>query len=235
MGYNDEFVGMRALFMDCETVPIDDVQDYLEEPSAPEHYVKQDAIDRYIAKAKASQIKKAALRPDLARLVCLSWMAEEDTTVTVHLCRDAHEELTALIAFFDALHTTFGPQLRRVLTFNGHKFDLPMILRRSLALKVPNMRMLPIHRGSPHLDLLRLLSFDYQIDYYSLDFYLKRYAIDAGVQDPFSGADIDRLVSQGQWDAVKHHNECDVLKLRALSEWMGVTQPATVEATAPAF
>jgi len=230
MGFNDEYGGWQALFTDCETVAIDDVQEYLDEPTPPENYKKPETIERWLAEAKQKQIRKAALRPDLARIVCLGWMREEDTTVTVRTCQSIDDERDVLAEFWAAQYDT---KPRRVITFNGHKFDLPMLMRRSLALGVTGMRMLPIHRGSPHLDLLRLLSFDYQIDYYSLDFYLKRYGVDAGVSDPISGEDIERLVSQGQWDAIKHHNECDVLKTRALSEWMGVTQPARVEVEKP--
>lgn len=233
MGYDNEHAA--AVVLDCETFAIDGVAQYLDEPAAPANYKNADTIAAYIEDAKRKAVAKAALRPDLARIVALGWMREgRDTVPTVITCRDAAEEAYALERFWgDVTYTQGGQQIHRLITFNGHKFDLPMLLRRSLALRVPHP-IVRIDRLSPHTDLLKKLTYDFAIEGYSLGFYLKRYEIESlGDDDAIDGAEIDALVRAGDWAAVARHCAADVYRTFALAEWMHEIEGLRPEAEIP--
>jgi DNA polymerase elongation subunit (family B) len=217
----------HSVLLDIETYAIDTVADFIEEPTAPANYKNPDTIAAYVTEARRKAITKAALKPDLGRIVAIAWMQEgRDFEPRVMLCKNEHEEKLALVTFWDDLAE--GDHHKRTITYNGHRFDLPFVMRRSLALGVQFPR-LRVDRGSPHLDLYRVLSFDDAIDGYSLQFYLKRYGLDAGVKDDMDGSDIARLVEAGAWDQIANHCVCDVKRLWALAEWLGAVDAPRTE------
>lgn len=217
------------LLLDIETVAIDNVGAFLDAPEPPSNYKDPEKIEAWVTAAFQKMKERASLKPDLGRIVCLGWMQDDrDTEPRQFICRDEREEAKALEVFWDDL--TDGDHFKRILTFNGHRFDLPFVQRRSLALRVeyPPLR---VDRHSPHLDLYRLLSMDDVIDGYKQEFYLKRYGLEIDECDLHTGADVAALVAAGDWDAVKHHNRCDLFKLHALASWIPglIDQPVEQE------
>ena len=208
-----------SVLLDLETYAIDGVDAYIEPPQAPANYVNAEAIERYVAAARAKEIAKAALDPDTGRIVALAWQQDDrDSEPRVSTFKTEDEEARGLVEFWD----DFNDGHKRILTFGGHRMDLPFLMRRSQALGVryPYLR---VDRNSPHLDLYRVLSFDDAIKGRKQSFYIKRYNLDADgcITDTVTGADIADLVKGDNWDAVANHCKCDVMRLYLIADWLG--------------
>jgi predicted PolB exonuclease-like 3'-5' exonuclease len=214
---------MRYIVLDLESHAIPDAATYLTEPvDAPANYVKQEAKDAFIAKAKQAQLDKAALDIDLARIVCLG--LADGIGSEVQLFKDQTQEMTALGEFFDKFfrsnNTADWPIL---ITFNGLGFDIPLLLRRALYLgvKAPNIQIDRFKH--PHvIDLMDLLSYSGKMKPHSLSFYCQRFGIP--VNDENSGKDIAALIAADNWTAVEAHCASDVAATYALAKRMGVIQ-----------
>ena len=91
------------------------------------------------------------------------------------------------------------------------------MVRRSLYLQV-DVPMLERgkYRHRDVIDLKSLLCDDDRLAWRSLDYYVKRFGCDVP-HDPVDGAQIPALVAAGDWDAVREHLRCDLVKTRALA------------------
>ena len=108
-------------------------------------------------------------------------------------------------------------------------FDLPVLMRRSLYLRVPCPTLNLDRYRSPHIDLYNRLTyngmFQEQGHSQSLKFYLSRLNIPN--DDPYTGEQVYDLVTAGDWDAVRYHNYCDVLGEHRLYQRLRNSQPVT--------
>lgn len=213
--------GTYRVAFDLETVPIPDAADFIDASQfqAPGNYKDPEKIKANIEEQKANAISRAALDPDLCRIVALGWMVEDESEPTVRLLQDAdpHAEATLLREFWDVLGQ------RPSVGKNSLGFDIPVLLRRSLYLGVyPPMINMDKYR-TPHIDLQQRLTFNGVLKAKTLDFYCKRLGI--CVPDAVSGKDVGRLVADGNWQAVADHCRADVLKTAALAEKMGMFRP----------
>lgn len=209
---------MNYLCFDVESAAIGNAAEFIEPATAPANYKDPNAIAAYIAKANEEAVAKAALDIDLARVVAIGWSTPEIPSMVLTATNDVTEKL-ALESFwrFAAMHPT--PAL---VGFNCIGFDLPLLLRRSLYLGIAAPRLTIGKYRHPNIeDLMMLLSFDGSLRYRSLAFYKKRLGLDVP-DDPHTGADIGRLVADGNMDAVAEHCRCDVLTTAALAKRMGV-------------
>lgn len=212
----------NAIVLDIETAPIADVQTYLEPVSAPSNYKDPEKIKAFIEEKTIEKANNAGLDADLGQIVCIGWLREDiDKAPRLMVCRDEHEERQALTALWGDILS--GGDL---ITFNGFRFDLPFIMRRSLYLRVP-YRALSIDRyRSNHIDLFQKLTFNGQIDGHSLSFYAQRFGLTGDLD--VKGSEIAALARAGQWDAIKAHCEQDVWWTadiaKRLGYWDGVGQ-----------
>lgn len=217
---------MRNRLTDLETVGIAGAETWLEdEPiAAPSNYKDPEKIAAYIVEATAKRLERFALDPDLCRIVALGYWDIGEGDPTVVLCRDDHEERQAL----DAYWASYRQRYTRIIGFNSARFDLVVLLMRSLYLgsKAPEMQIAPAWK-SHHVDLYERLSLGgARKDVKSLRFYAKRFGIP--IYDDISGKDVAAAVKAGEWDKVTNHCLFDLDLTRALAERMGVI-PATVE------
>lgn len=201
--------------LDIETVGVGDCADYLDPPSAPANYKDPDKIAAYVAEAAATQVRRAALDPDLCRVVAIGYRPMEAEASTVLLCDSEPDETIQLRRLWKMLGT------QRTVTFHGFGFDLPVLLRRSQLLGVPAPDISLDRYRSPHVDLLQRLTFNGAIAAHSLTFYAKRFNLPGAGADPVSGKDIDRLVTAGDWAAVEAHCRADVDLTHALALRLG--------------
>jgi len=222
-----------ALILDLETAPIDDVTTYLEPVAAPSNYKDQEKIASYIKEKTQERAESAGLDPDLCRIVCLGYMREDlHREPFVHICRDEHEERRALTELWN--HIVEGVD---IISFNGFRFDLPVIMRRSLYLNIP-YRVLNMDRyRSNHIDLWQKLSFNGQIAAHSLSFYAQRFGFGGDLD--ITGADVARLIREGNYEAVAAHCRQDVWWTARLAQrlgyWDGVVDPQAKLAEAVGF
>jgi hypothetical protein len=219
VGLNDEGVLRPAIVIDIETAPIDGAASYLEEPTAPSNYVKQKAIDRYVAKAKEEQLGKCSLDPDLARIVAIG-THQEGCDPIVTICKNQNEERKALADFWHLIEPYPFP---KIIGYNVVGFDVPMLLRRSLYLNVKAPALAINNYRHPDLiDLMMEMSFDGTLTWRGLDFYVKRFGLTVP-DDPLEGggAAIGKAVAEDRWDDVSAHCLSDVAKTVALARRLG--------------
>lgn len=217
-----------ALIVDLETAPIEDAEQYLTDPvSAPANYKDPEKIASYIADARQQQLGKCALDPDLCRMVAIGWCYSDRSEPVVMGAENARTERWLLEQFWDNAIAPLGG-IRTLITFNGHRFDLPVLMRRSLYLGIRHPALNIDKYRSPHKDLMSVLTYNGVLQAHSLKFYCARFGIP--VDDVLTGKDIGQLVKDGKWADVLAHCKADVLATKALATRLGVL-PA-VEAVA---
>lgn len=217
---------LPKLILDIETVPIDGAGEYVEEPSAPSNYKDAVKIAEYVADAKRKAIERAGLDPDLGRICAIGWMQEgRDVEPVVIVCPDEAAERRALLELWLEIMLPNGGH-RAIVSFNGLRFDLPFVLRRSLYLHVDTPHMILDRYRTPHIDLEARLSYNGTIKEHSLAFYAKRFALPVA-EPEIDGSMIATLAADGSWDAIRAHCASDVLLTHALASRLGyIEQPA---------
>lgn len=220
MGFNSENTFITAggqvpwLVFDIETVPSPDCAQFLTEPiEAPSNYKDPEKIAAYIKNKRQQQIDEAGLDLDLCEVAAIAWEGDDNTG---KVClRGTMTEAHILRDFWQAVEG------RIVIGFNVLHFDLLVLLRRSLYLGVPAPKIdVARFRHDTVIDLAELLSYGRRDLLRSLDFYCKRLGIPH--DDTVTGADIARLVAEGDWKAVSRHVYDDVQATRAIAERLGV-------------
>lgn len=213
---------MRNRLTDLETVGLDEAATWMEEEpiAAPSNYKDPEKIAAYIAEATAKRLERFALDADTCRIVALGMQDVGEGDPVVTLCRDEKEERHALARYWDS----YRKRATRIIGFNSLRFDLPVLVMRSLYLGVdaPEITIAPAWK-SPHVDLWDRLSLGGardRKDIKSLKFYARRFGIP--VYDDISGKDVAAAVKAGEWDKVANHCLFDLDLTRALAERLGV-------------
>lgn len=214
MGLNDEGVSRGALVFDVEAAPIENVEEYLDEPTPPANYTKLETIAAWKVRARQEQIAKASLDIDLARVVAIG--IEHAGVCRVETLQ-ASSEIEMLHWFWSYMGSITPTHL---VGYNVIGYDLPLLLRRSLYLgvKAPAIS-LNKYRHPDVDDLMYALSFDGAFKFRPMSFYLKRFGIPH--DDPIKGEDIPGLVAAGNWQAVADHCRKDVEATAALARRLG--------------
>tara|TARA_R110000787_G_scaffold250297_1_gene355916 strand:+ start:1051 stop:1707 length:657 start_codon:yes stop_codon:yes gene_type:complete len=217
MGMNGEGVAAVmtkiTVVLDIETASIANAADYLEPATAPSTYKDPAKIAAYIENASAAQLAKAALDPDLARVVAVGLGSVGG--VEVLTAGDEEEERALLEGVWAAVSGT------TVIGYNVVGFDLPVLLRRSfyLNVKAPDIQ-LDRFRHPTVIDLMQVLSFNGAQKFRRLSFYAKRLGFE--IEDGVTGADVPGLVASGNINAVVQHVTSDVKLTMQIAQRMGV-------------
>jgi DNA polymerase elongation subunit (family B) len=216
---------MRSLIIDISTAPIDGVESYIEEPSAPSNYKDEAKIAAYVLQRKAELCAKAALEPDLGRITGIG-LTNGTAAPMFYLCHDEAEETKAL----RELALIVGDR-DTLIGFNSMRFDWPMLVRRARYLGVELDIDISRYR-SPHIDLLDKLTNHGQLTSRSLGFYVKRLGWTDLVK-PLTGEEEAIVPLTGRWDELADSLRHDVEAIRRLANWLGVldSQPSLVAAS----
>lgn len=212
--------------LDIETVALPQAAEYLDPVEAPANYKDPAKIAAYCAEKQQDQIDKAALDPDLCRLVCLGWWREgENEPQTYVIPTDEHErKALSLLWRFVSLDTRGTHAM--IVGYNTLGFDLPILMRRSLYLKVQAPALNLDRYRTPHVDLMQRLSHNGLLRTRSLNFYCRRFGLNVP-SDPVKGTDIAALVEADDWLAIEAHCASDVRKTAMLAERMGLIRQVT--------
>ena len=213
MGYDHEHAA--RIILDIETCPIADAADYIETIETPANYKDKDKIAEYIAHAREAKLDKAALDPDLCRIVALGYWVEDMDPEVTHT-RDAVDECSMLAWFWaDWAAAHF-------IGKNCLAFDLPVLLRRSLYLGIEApMIQLDRFKHPQVTDLQAILSWNNPAWWHTLDFYCRRFGLDVP-EDATTGVDIPALVESGDWEGVRAHCLADVIRTGKLAARLGL-------------
>lgn len=209
---------MRYRILDLETCGHDQAGSWLDPVKAPANYKDLVKIADYIRDETMERNNKLGLDIDCCRIVALGWHDVGGADPTVHLAKDEFEEREGLKLFWERFN-------HRLVTFNGIRFDLPVLVMRSLDLNVPHpeLTFAPAWKSS-HIDLWERLSLGgARKDVKSLAFYCRKYGF--GTLDKVNGADIARLVAEDtpeSWQAVYDHCLSDIGLTHALANKLGI-------------
>jgi len=222
------------IVMDGETAAHPDARLWIPLPDldsikAPSNYVKQEAIDGYIAREKAAKLAEheqdvtngAALDRYTGRIVALGYWTSDGGYVTLP-CRDEVEEAAALAQWWEmSAHRT-------IVGFNCKGFDLPYLQTRSSLLRVPfpSLDLSRYPRGAAITDLYQMLTnnegkYDKGLMPRSLRAFAARYGLPLE-DETHSGADVPALVRAGDWDAVLGHLLADLRLTVGLAKRLGL-------------
>lgn len=209
-----------AIIVDVETVAIADAADYIEPVSAPSNYKDPAKIAEYIAKAEVKQRDEAGLYPYTARVIAVGWCESGDEVEHVLTCDTEAREASVLRELWSRVLDSTTGHVMPLVTFNGRRFDLPLLMVRSTLLGVEHPTLNLDRYRSPHPDMLELLTYNGVLDYRSLTFFAKRFGLDTS--DAFSGKEVAGLYEDQNWDAIKAHCVSDVRLTRQLAERLGI-------------
>ena len=205
---------MSAIIVDIECVGIDTASDYLEPVEAPSNYKDPAKIDAYIQEATAKAVERCGLDPDLCRIVALGH-GEVEGRDNVILCRDEETEAAALAAFWKHVVDGYG-HCRRIVSFNGFGYDLPVLMRRSQLLGVDHPILSLDRYRSEHIDLMQRLTWNGAIKAHKLSFYASRFGWP--IVDTVDGSQVGALVKAGDWKAVESHCLNDLAQTRFIAQ-----------------
>jgi len=206
---------MSFLILDLATTGLDGAEEFLSEEilAAPSNYKDPSKIDAYIAGKRAERADRLALDLDLCRITAVGTAEWDSEEPQVDLCQTEEQERTALLRL--------GQRLvgRQLLTYNGLKFDLPVLLRRCLYLDLPVPDIRIDKYRTRDVDLWDRLTFHGAVAGHSLSFYCKRLGW-TDLRKSLSGADEARVPQTGQWAELAASVRHDVEAIRRLAVWL---------------
>lgn len=209
---------IRYRILDLETIPHPEAHKWADPVKADSRLKDPEKIKADIEEKTAKQADEFGLDPDCCRIVALGLHDVGYGDPTVYLCSNELEEREQLKSFW----ATYDKHYTKLVTFNGLKFDLPVLVMRSLYLQVehPEIVIAPAWKAT-HIDLYQKLSLDgARKDVHSLAFYARRLGI--GTLDKVKGNQIAQLVKDGAWDQVEAHCLSDVGLTHALANRLGL-------------
>lgn len=218
---------MRSLYLDVATAPLENAADFIttDDIQAPSNYVKPEAIAGYVQKEVAKRLERAALDPDCCRLTAIGTRLGESSIVLT--CRTEDSERDALETVANILRT-YPPS---IVSFNGFKFDLPVLMRRAQYLGVLMPELNLDRYRSPHVDLYDRLTYRGAITGHALSWYVKRHGWTDLVK-PLSGAEEALVPQTGRWDELELSVRHDLTATERIAKWLRIVPelaPALVE------
>lgn len=218
---------MRSIILDLETIPHPDAQKWADPVKADSRLKDPVKIEADLKEKNAD--RGFGLDADLCAIAAIGLHVVGESEPEVFLCSNELEEREHLKKVWDLYQ--YGKT--RFITYNGHKFDLPVLLMRSLYLQV-NHQPLEIPaawKTDSHVDLYVRMSCNGardRKDVKGLRFYAKRLGLP--IYDDIDGSQVEAMVKAGEWEKVHNHCLFDLDLTRALAERLGVLKTATVAA-----
>lgn len=195
------------LIIDIETTSkiTDEMRAHLESSIKPRKNVKDpDKIAADVEKKRLDIYEKAALSPLTGRVAVIGYIAidESGNERQEVLTTQASTERELLSVIADVMRA-MDP--RRIVTFNGRRFDLPFLAARSMIHGISGYQW-PLGHTFTHVDLCDYL--EGSLDAWAIA--MRR----RGKEIPSS--DIPALIEAGEWDVVIRHCADDLLLTRDL-------------------
>ncbi len=198
---------MKYLVLDVATAPLDNAADFitLDDISAPANYKDEAKIAAYIEGARSERLSKAALDPDTCRIIGLGCKyLDGDGGAQILTILHPEEERPALKQWLDNLR---GFENHRFVSFNGLRFDWPVLMRRCAYLGLPVPPINLDKYRTTHVDVYDKLTYHGTVSAHSLGWYVKRMGWTDLVK-PLSGAEEAQVPQTGKWhelsDSLRH-------------------------------
>lgn len=209
----------RLRVLDLETISNPKAADWLEPVKPDARYTKPESIAASIAEKTAERNAKLALDWDCCRIVALGWVDVGSNDPWCEVCETEEEEASALTFFWK----TYRERDTALVTFNGLKFDLPVLLTRSVDLGVKHPPLNLNRFKTPHIDVLQYLTRDGARQFpHGLGFYARKYGFTT--LDKVNGSDVAALYAAGEFDKIREHCLSDVGLCHAVANKFGLLE-----------
>lgn len=184
---------MKTIVFDIETIADPEAIQFLEEPTPNGTYKDPAKIAADIAAKREKARAEMGLNPWMSLIACFCWQDSTGAKGSIAL-EDETKEETLLSKAWNILRTG-----QKFVTFNGHSFDIPMLMAHSVIRSVNPGMTIPNRKYdlSSHFDVrMALVNWDPYAKG-KLDFFLRRF----GLAPKTEG--LDGSMVQGLWDAGK--------------------------------
>jgi hypothetical protein len=205
---------VNELFLDIETRRTADqalIKRLMESVSPPGNYKKAETIAEWWknegATARLEAVNRTALDGTYGRLASIAWAVDDHAVKCVY----GEDEVGLLHSARQVFEETI--QATDIVAFNGD-FDLRFLYQRMVINKVPVpwRLMYALKARDGFTDPMReWAGFKGMIKQTELEL-----ALGITREDVLTGAEVGEAIDAGDWDAVEHHNMCDVENLRAI-------------------
>jgi uncharacterized protein YprB with RNaseH-like and TPR domain len=209
---------VNYIIVDVETIPHPDAHQWADPVRAARNLKDPAKIEADLKEKAEKQADEFGLDPDTNRIVALGVHVVGRSEPEVFLAKDEFEEREAILRPFWDLYRSLRDV--RLVTFNGFKFDLPVLMRRSMYLDVPHPTLNIDRYRSEHIDLWQRLSYNGAISARSLKFYARRMGFTT--LDKVDGSQIAQLVKDEKWSEVHDHCLSDIGLTHALANRLGL-------------
>lgn len=194
------------VYLNCETRPPLGTSPHPSMVRAPSHYKDQVKIDAYKAERMVAAWEHMAVEVFSAQVFVISFAAEDDD-VTVMMTNDEKGLLEAFEKQVQGLLERAHPGPITWVTFNGWKFDHPMMFSRALKhgcnLAAAQMRC-PKWGDAFHVDVFNILGGNLdRDDAGSLDDWCAFYGVE--LDNPIGGHQISQSALKQQHDLIHRH------------------------------
>lgn len=232
------------LILDLASTGIDNAADFIstDDIAAPSNYKDPVKIAAYCEEKRQERINEAALDIDLARITAFGLMevpfpSEGFTGPDIRLIGDGTlygndtehqgeaymlERIAKLLrgpAYVEYDSRKGRPEMpepTRLVSFNGLRYDWPLLMRRALYLGVDFPDINLDRYRTPHIDVWDILSHHGVTKAHSLTWYAKRFGW-TDIAKPLSGAEEATAARDGRWDELKASVEHDVIACARLA------------------
>lgn len=143
---------MIPFVVDLESTGRTDAADFLPPIEPPSNYKDAAKIEAFLGEKRAAQLERAALSAETARILCVGILRHGAEAQYIH----DDDEAKLLRKTWLELETREADEI--FTTFNGTRFDWPMLARRSFAMDVPVPNWFPVDGRWPHRTHCDLLS-----------------------------------------------------------------------------
>lgn len=209
----------RLRVLDLETIANPKALDWLGPVKPAANLVDPVKIAKSIEERTAERNEKLALDWDCCRIVALGWVDVGSNEPVCEVCENEDEERSVLSVFWN----TYRQHETALVTFNGLKFDLPVLLTRSIDLGVKHPPLNLNRFKTPHIDVWQYLTRDGARQFpHGLGFYARKYGFTT--LDKVSGSDVAALAAAGEWETVREHCLSDVGLTHAVANKFGLLE-----------
>ena len=203
--------------VDIATAPIADAAQFHEPVSAPANYKDPEKIAAYVKEKEAEQTDRAGLDMDLCRITGIGTYLSNvpSLDVMVKLAKNESDERAMLSQLAGGLEGV------TLISFNGLKFDWPILMRRALYLGVSFPTISLDRFKSNHIDLYAKLTNSGTLSGHSLRFYAARLGW-LDLEKTLTGAEEAQVFQSGKWAELEASIRHDVTATVRLAQWMKI-------------
>jgi len=206
---------MSLLFLDCETIPRQDLSPNPSMVKAPANYKKEEAIKKYQEEHAEEAYRKLALDPFGAQIIVIA-AAWNDGDIVSFYGEDERQVIFSFNMWLASLDTNTPAYARGLCGFNIANFDAPMLYLRGC--KYGAIHVSDITNKKPFdeqlYDVMRMAFPTKRNEYVSMDVLCRFFGMEG--KEGIDGSMVYDMYKAGKIEEIRTYCESDVDKTRQL-------------------